>query len=132
MAKETHRSRHRSFRLRHVTASPDEIRDEPLDYPFGAPELIVELAESSAEFDLHEKKNLYLRTGVGEYLVYETARQQIPWCSRQSDRWIALRPDSDRVWYSRLFGGLALDEAGLRTNSGKRILRTLRRRISPS
>lgn len=35
----------------------------------GAPELIVEIAASSASYDLHEKLRAYRRNGVQEYLV---------------------------------------------------------------
>ncbi len=39
------------------------------DYIEGAPELIVEIAASSASLDLHEKLNVYRRNQVQEYLV---------------------------------------------------------------
>ncbi|MGB3239101.1 MAG: Uma2 family endonuclease, partial [Geitlerinemataceae cyanobacterium] len=37
-------------------------------YVEGAPELIVEVAASSAAYDLHDKKRVYRRNGVREYL----------------------------------------------------------------
>lgn len=40
------------------------------DYLEGAPELIVEVAASSAAYDLHDKKRAYRRNGVQEYLVW--------------------------------------------------------------
>jgi Uma2 family endonuclease len=36
------------------------------DFIEGAPELIVEVASSSASYDLHDKKEAYLAAGVGE------------------------------------------------------------------
>ncbi len=39
------------------------------DYIEGAPELIVEVAASSAAYDLHDKLKVYQRNGVKEYLV---------------------------------------------------------------
>ncbi len=39
-------------------------------YVTGAPELIVEVAASSASYDLHEKLNAYRRNGVREYVVW--------------------------------------------------------------
>ena len=38
-------------------------------YLEGAPQLIVEVAASSASYDLHDKKRAYQRNGVREYLV---------------------------------------------------------------
>jgi len=38
------------------------------DYIEGAPELIVEIAASSAAYDLHDKQEAYRRNGVQEYL----------------------------------------------------------------
>jgi Uma2 family endonuclease len=45
------------------------------DYVEGAPELIVEIAASSASYDLHDKLRVYRRNGVLEYLVWQAAEQ---------------------------------------------------------
>jgi Uma2 family endonuclease len=39
------------------------------DYLAGPPELIVEIAASSAAYDLHVKRRVYARSGVQEYLA---------------------------------------------------------------
>jgi len=44
-------------------------------YLQGAPELIVEVAYTSAAYDLYEKRRLYARMGVQEYLVAQTHEQ---------------------------------------------------------
>jgi Uma2 family endonuclease len=41
----------------------------------GAPELIAEVAASSASFDLHEKLAVYQRCGVREYLVWRVRKR---------------------------------------------------------
>lgn len=41
------------------------------DYVEGAPELVAEVAASSAAYDLHDKKQAYQRNGVQEYLVWQ-------------------------------------------------------------
>lgn len=41
------------------------------DYIEGAPELVVEIAASSASYDLHTKLDMYRRNGVREYLVWQ-------------------------------------------------------------
>ena len=45
------------------------------DYVEGAPELIVEIAASSASYDLHDKLRAYRRNGVKEYLVWLVQEQ---------------------------------------------------------
>ena len=42
------------------------------DYLEGAPELVAEVAASSASIDLHAKRNAYRRNGVQEYIVWRT------------------------------------------------------------
>jgi Uma2 family endonuclease len=40
------------------------------DYVEGAPELVAEVASSSASFDAHTKLHVYRRNGVREYLLW--------------------------------------------------------------
>src|SRR3954454_9356608 len=40
------------------------------DYVEGAPELVAEVASSSVSFDLHQKLQVYRRSGVREYAVW--------------------------------------------------------------
>jgi len=49
------------------------------DYVEGAPELIVEIASTSASYDLHEKRKVYRRAGVREYLVWQTRDRRLDW-----------------------------------------------------
>ncbi|MFM1872924.1 MAG: hypothetical protein RL398_2346, partial [Planctomycetota bacterium] len=48
-------------------------------YLEGAPELVVEVAASSVSYDLHQKKNVYRRNGVAEYLVVRTVDRAVDW-----------------------------------------------------
>jgi Uma2 family endonuclease len=41
-------------------------------YIEGAPQLVVEIAISSASYDLHAKRRAYRRNGVREYVVWRT------------------------------------------------------------
>lgn len=41
------------------------------DYIEGAPEVVVEIAASSASYNLHYKKEAYRRNGVQEYIVWQ-------------------------------------------------------------
>jgi Uma2 family endonuclease len=81
------------------------------DYLAGAPELIVEIAASSAAHDLHDKLRVYRRNGVQEYLVLVVYEQDVRWFNWQTgeDRMIA--PDADGILRSQFFPGLWLDPA---------------------
>ena len=54
------------------------------DYIEGAPELIVEVASSSAAYDLHDLLKAYRRNGVQEYIVWQIAEQKLNWFSLHS------------------------------------------------
>ena len=55
-------------------------------YVEGPPELVAEVAASSASYDLHAKLHVYRRTGVREYLVWRVLEREIDWFCRPS--WI--------------------------------------------
>lgn len=78
------------------------------DYLEGAPELIVEVAASSASYDLHEKLNVYQRNGVQEYLVWQIYESRLDWFVLERGKYVALQPDADGSIHSRIFPGLHL------------------------
>ncbi|WP_084639681.1 Uma2 family endonuclease [Geitlerinema sp. PCC 9228] len=63
------------------------------DYVEGAPELIVEIAGSSASYDLHDKKQAYHRNGVREYLVWLVAENKFRWYVWESPGYRQQVPD---------------------------------------
>lgn len=83
------------------------------DYIEGAPELIVEVAASSASYDLHDKLRVYCRHGVQEYIVWQVAEQKISWFSLQDGDFVALLPNGAGMLHSRIFAGLRLPVAAL-------------------
>lgn len=78
------------------------------DYVEGAPELAVEIAGSSAAYDLHDKKEAYRRNGVQEYIVWQADSKSITWFSLQADNYVVLVPDDAGILRSRIFPGLWL------------------------
>jgi Uma2 family endonuclease len=78
------------------------------DYIEGAPELIVEIAASSASYDLHAKLQVYRRNGVQEYIVWRTYSQQIDWFYLDAGTYQPLAPDAAGVYRSQQFPGLWL------------------------
>ncbi len=49
------------------------------DYLEGPSELIVEIAASSVSYDMNQKRRVYARTGVPEYIVLLTYEQRVVW-----------------------------------------------------
>ncbi|MBE9225772.1 Uma2 family endonuclease [Phormidium sp. LEGE 05292] len=78
------------------------------DYIEGAPELVVEIAASSASYDLYDKKQAYQRNGVQEYLVWQVFEQKLDWFQLQNGNYILLQPDENGVVKSLIFPGLWL------------------------
>jgi Uma2 family endonuclease len=83
------------------------------DYVEGAPELIVEVAASSASYDLHAKLDVYRRHGVREYIVWRVLDQQIDWFILRNAQYDRLAPGGDGILRSEVFPGLWLDTAAL-------------------
>lgn len=82
-------------------------------YVVGAPELLAEIAASSASYDLHEKLHAYQRNGVQEYLVWRTEDQAIDWFILKAGKFQRLKLDQDGVYKNKVFPGLWLDAQAL-------------------
>ncbi|MCP4698621.1 MAG: Uma2 family endonuclease, partial [Gammaproteobacteria bacterium] len=78
------------------------------DYLQGAPELIVEVAASSAAYDLHGKRKAYCRNGVREYVIWRIHKKCVDWFVLRKGKYIALKPDDAGNIHSRVFPGLTL------------------------
>lgn len=81
-------------------------------YLEGAPELVVEVAASSASYDLHAKLEVYRRSGVLEYLVWRIQERRID-CYRLSAGEYRSLPQADGIIRSRAFPGLQLNVRAL-------------------
>lgn len=82
------------------------------DYVEGPPELIVEVAHSSAAYDLHDKKQVYRRNGVREYVVWQIADARVDGFALQEGAYVPI-PAEDGMLQSRVFPGLVLDVPAL-------------------
>ena len=78
------------------------------DYLEGAPELVVEVAASSASIDMHAKRNVYRRSGVQEYIVWRTHEKSIDWFELSDGEYRPLPRDRAGIIRSRAFPGLRL------------------------
>ena len=77
-------------------------------YLEGAPQLVVEIAVSSASYDLHEKKEAYRRNGVGEYVVWRVLDKAIDWFELRDGVYVLRAPGADGIIESTRFPGLRL------------------------
>jgi len=82
-------------------------------YVVGPPELIVEVAASSVSYDLHQKLDVYRRTGVREYVVHRTEEDAVDWFVLRDGRYVRREPGADGLLRSEVFPGLWLDVAAL-------------------
>jgi len=114
--------------LRILTAAGGQSRESADDYIEGAPELIAEIASSSASYDLHGKKRAYGRNGVREYLVWLVDEAQIHWWQLEDGNYVDLPADGELV-KSRIFPGLWLDRSALIRSDSAKVLEQLQRGI---
>ena len=78
------------------------------DYLAGPPELVVEIAASSASYDMYDKRRVYARNGVQEYLVAQAYEHRVDWFVLREGVYEALQPDSEGILRSEVFPGLWL------------------------
>jgi Uma2 family endonuclease len=95
------------------------------DYIEGAPELIVEIAASSASYDLHDKLRAYRRNGVREYLVWLTQEQAFRWYVLVEGEYVLQQPDDQGILRSQGFPGLQLAVEALLAGDMERVLAVL-------
>ena len=100
------------------------------DYIEGAPELIAEIAASSASYDLHDKLRVYRRSGVREYLVWQVYEQRLDWFQLRDTDYVSLPPDEAGVLHSQAFPGLRLAVAALLAGDLAQVLAVLQQGLS--
>lgn len=83
------------------------------DYIEGTPELIAEIAASTASIDLGDKKKVYRRHGVPEYIVWQVYENQLEWFVLQEEEYVPLQPDAAGIIRSKTFPGLWLAATAL-------------------
>jgi Uma2 family endonuclease len=97
------------------------------DYVEGAPELIAEVASSSASYDLHEKLHIYRRNGVREYVVWRVDDQTVDWFTLKEGRYDCLPLTASGLYQSEVFPGLWLDPSALIRGDTAAVLEAARR-----
>lgn len=100
------------------------------DFVEGAPELIVEVAATSASYDLHDKLNVYRRTGVPEYLVWRVHDRRLDAFRLEEGVYKPAQPDDGGVFHSRVFPGLRLHVPALLAGQLAEVLAELQRGLA--
>ena len=86
-------------------------------YVEGAPELVCEIAATSASYDLHDKLRAYRRNKVRDYVVWRVLDREIDWFLLKQERYEKLPLAADGNYRSELFPGLWLNaDAMIRRN----------------
>jgi Uma2 family endonuclease len=97
------------LRLETTLGGQSHLSDD--DYIEGPPELIVEIAASSAAYDMHAKRRVYARSGVQEYLVMQMYERRTDWFVLHEGVYESLAPGEDGLLRSERFPGLWLQPA---------------------
>ena len=111
--------------LRLVPECGGQARLDAKGYLQGPPELVVEVAASSASYDVREKLASYRRAGVREYLVWRTEDEAVDWWTLEDDEYRPLPSESGGLRRSRLFAGLWLDVPALLAGDGAKLMARL-------
>lgn len=112
------------LRLEAASGGASRISDD--HYLEGAPELIVEIAASSASYDLYDKKRVYRRNGVQEYIVWRVYDEALDWFQLQAGEYHRVETGEDGLIRSRVFPGLHLDVEALLAGDLSVVLATVR------
>jgi Uma2 family endonuclease len=100
------------------------------DYVEGAPELIVEIAASSASLDLNEKLKVYRRNQVQEYLVWRVYDAAFDWFYLQEGKYIPLDVNPTGFLCSAIFPGLWLAKDALLAGDLATVLTVLKQGLA--
>lgn len=95
------------------------------DYVEGAPELIVEIAASTASINLHKKLEIYCRHQVQEYLVWRVQEGELDWLRLNQGKYIKLEENAEGIICSEIFPGLCLDKSALLAGNLAKVLAVL-------
>ena len=106
-------------------AAGGQTRISADDYLEGSPELIVEIAASSAAIDRGTKKQVYRRNGVREYVIWQVYDNQLEWFGLTDGEYQLLSPDGDGILRSQVFPGLWLAVDALLSHRMAQVLEVL-------
>ncbi len=101
-------------------------------YAAGPPELIVEVASSSASIDLHAKRRDYEQRGVLEYVVVVARQRRVRWFVLREHTYEEIAVDEHGIFKSTVFPGLWLHAEALLQLDGLKVMDILRQGMTTS
>jgi Uma2 family endonuclease len=108
------------LRVRNGTAQIDAE-----DYVTGSPELVAEIAASSAAIDRGAKRRDYERAGVQEYVLFLMDEQRVEWHALREGGYELLASDEQGIVRSEVFPGLWLNVTAFFALDVRAVLATL-------
>jgi Uma2 family endonuclease len=99
-------------------------------YLEGPPELALEIAASSASYDLHMKLRAYQRSGVEEYIAVQMYERRIDWFRLREGVYQPLQPDAAGILCSEIFPGLCLNTTAFWAGDMVQVLATLQEKLT--
>lgn len=115
------------LRIEPVAGGKSRITED--DRIEGAPELVVEVAASSASYDMNAKLNVYRRSGVQEYIVWQIYENQILWYQLVEGQYEQLESNSEGIVESQIFPGLILPLEDMQSRDIAEVLAQLQTRL---
>jgi Uma2 family endonuclease len=116
--------------LRILEANGGQCRIDADGYVEGAPELVAEVAATSASYDLHSKLDVCRRNGVCEYIVWRVLDRAIDYFVLREGRYVPPAPDRQGILKSEAFPGLWLDPSSLIDQDVPRVLAVLNKGLA--
>ncbi|MBX9628561.1 MAG: Uma2 family endonuclease [Gemmataceae bacterium] len=100
------------------------------EYLVGPPELVVEIANTTAALDLGPKKDDYEAAGVQEYLVVDVTAGAVRWFVRRRGKFAEQKAAPDGLLRSAAFPGLWLDPAAFLADQPRKVVAALRQGVA--
>lgn len=94
-------------------------------YVVGGPEFVAEISGSTERHDLREKKELYRRTTVQEYLNWNVLEEQIVLFRWEAGTYVEVKPDADGILKSQILPGLWFDPVAMLQSDRLRVMEVL-------
>lgn len=111
------------LRLDHQLGGQSTVSED--DYLEGTPELVVEVAASSASYDMHDKLRAYARNGVPEYIVLLAHERRLVWFILREGVYEPQEADEGGILRSEVFPGLWLQAEALLAGEMDKVLAAL-------
>ena len=103
----------------------DQVWLNDKGYLCGKPQLVCEVAASTAAIDMHDKLRAYRRNGIQEYLVWLVQEQKVVWYKLTDNGYEPLKETGGKL-RSEVFPGLVLDVKALLKGDKRKLIAALK------